>query len=51
MRSPIEKAVASIARQACTLEKANPGFVSPAAVRSDCANADQLAASQASSPT
>ncbi len=45
MRSPIEKAVASIARQACTLEKANPGFVSPAAVTSDCATADQLAAS------
>jgi dihydrodipicolinate synthase/N-acetylneuraminate lyase len=45
MKKPIEAAVASIARQACTIEKANPGFVTPAAVRSDCANADQLAAS------
>ena len=44
MKSPIEKAVASLARQACTVEKANPGFVTPAAVQADCANADQLAA-------
>lgn len=44
MKKPIEAAVASIAKQACAIEKANPGFVTPAAVRSDCANAAQLAA-------
>jgi hypothetical protein len=44
MRSPIEKAAASLAKEACTLEKANPGFVSADAVKADCSNAAQLAA-------
>lgn len=42
MKSPIEKAVAALARTACTLEKANSGFVTPAAAKADCAGADQL---------
>jgi len=45
MKKPIEQTVARLATEACTIEKANPGFVSDAALKVDCDNAATLTAS------
>jgi hypothetical protein len=45
MKKPIERTVARLATDACTIEKANPGFVSDAALKIDCDNAATLTAS------